>query len=206
MTRLIAFLSLFLLSGTLPGLQPGFAFQDPPDIETIKFDWSKERIGWEQNPFSGTVESFEEMRVRSRNEKRINDAKKTGSSGEVNRLEREARVDEALAAAHRKKGPARYAFLYRLTVKNTGKKTIKAIDWDYVFIDGMTEGEVGRQQFTSEETISPGKRKELSLMTKSPPTRSISVHALEKNERKGLTEQVILVRIAYADGTVWERP
>lgn len=199
------FLMLVLLAATLASPQSCFTFQDPPDVQMIKHDWSKERIGWEQNPFTGPVESFEEMRVRSRNEKRINDAKKTGNTGEVNRLEREARVDAAIAAGHRQKGPARYAFLYKLTVKNTGPKTIKAIDWDYVFFDSDSESEVGRQQFTSDERIPPGKSKELTVFTNRPPSRTISVYALDKNERKGLAGQVVLMRLEYADGSVWQR-
>ncbi len=182
------------------------ALQDPPDLQVLKSDWSKERIGWEQNPFNGAVESFEEMRVRSRNERRIDDAKKRGNSGEVNKLEREAQVDATIAAARRKKGPPRYAFLYKVVIKNTGPTAIKLVDWDYIFVDSMTQDEVGRHQFTSEEKISSGKSKELTVMASQPPARTISVYALDKNERKGLTGEVVVMRVEFTDGSVWQRP
>ena len=35
---------------------------------------------------------------------------------------------------------------------------------------------------------------------------AVSVHALDKRERAGLNEQVVLVRVLYEDGTVWQRP
>lgn len=182
------------------------AAQDFPDLQVLKSDWSKERIGWEQNPFTGAVESFEEMRVRSRNERRIDDAKKRGNTGEVNKLEREAQVDATIASARRQKGPARYAFLYKVRVKNTGQKAIKVVDWDYIFVDSMTQDEVGRHQFTTEEKISPGKSKELTVMASQPPSKTISVYALDKNERKGLTGEVVVIRVEFTDGSVWQRP
>ncbi|HEX8422592.1 MAG TPA: hypothetical protein VF634_04235, partial [Pyrinomonadaceae bacterium] len=32
----------------------------PPDLIVIKSSWSKERLGWERDPFSGPVENFDE--------------------------------------------------------------------------------------------------------------------------------------------------
>ncbi|MDQ3755420.1 MAG: hypothetical protein M3371_11910, partial [Acidobacteriota bacterium] len=63
-----------------------------------------------------------------------------------------------------------------------------------------------RHEFTSVEKISPGKSKELSFFIPAPPTRTISVHEFGKNERDGLSEQIILVRVLYTDGTIWQRP
>ena len=53
--------------------------------------------------------------------------------------------------------------------------------------------------------IGPGKNKELTFQVSSPPAKTISVYALDKNERRGLSEAVVLVRIAYTDGSVWLR-
>lgn len=78
-------------------------------------------------------------------------------------------------------------------------------DWDYVFFDAATGAEVGRRQFTGLEKISPGKTKELTFQVSSPPAQTISVYSLDKNERRGLSEAVVLVRVAYADSSVWLR-
>jgi hypothetical protein len=177
-----------------------------PDLQILKFSWTKERIGWERDPFSGAVESYDEMRIRARNEKRVEDAKKGGSSGEVDKLKREARDDDEAIARQRQKAPARYVFIYRLSIKNTGARTIKAIDWDYIFLDAVSRSELGRQQFTSEEKIDPGKARELTIRIRKPPTQTISVSSFEKNEREVLSEQVMVVRIEYTDGTFWQRP
>ena len=179
---------------------------DLPQLAVLKYSWNKERVGWERDPFSGPVENFDEMRVRARNEKRILDAKRGGNSAEVNKLERDARSDQALISEIHKNTPARYRFVYKTSIRNDGTKTIKAIDWDYVFYDVGSQTEVGRRQFTSLEKIAPGKTKELKFFIKGPPTRTISVQALNKNERVNLGEAIVVVRVEYEDGSVWQHP
>lgn len=178
---------------------------DPPGVQVVKYSWTKERIGWERDPFSGPIESFDEMRVRTRNEKRIMDAKRGGSQVEANKAERDALTDQALINTLHKAPRARYGFVYRTIVQNNQAKSISAIDWDYVFFDLETGAELSRREFGSAEKISPGKEKELKFFIPNPPTKTISVQALNKNERTGLGERVELVRVQYADGTVWER-
>lgn len=90
--------------------------------------------------------------------------------------------------------------------KITPARTIKEMDWDYVFTDATTGEELGRREFTSVEKIGGGKRKELSVLLAAPPTQRISVYALGKNERNGLAERVSIVRILYDDGTSWQAP
>lgn len=186
--------------------QPGTRKPDAPGILVVKFTWSKERVGWEQDPFSGPIENFDEMRVRARNEKRISDAKKGGSAAEVSRAERDARTDQALISSIHQSSRPRYGFVYKVWVQNNGDKVIKAIDWDYVFIDKSAQIEVGRKQFTSEQKISPGKTKELQFFIPSPPTKTINLNALNRRERDGLEEAVVVIRVEYSDGTAWQRP
>ena len=182
-----------------------FTPQDPSGVEVVKSSWSKVRIGWERDPFSGPIENFDETRARQRNEKRIEDAKR-GNSSEIDKIRREAKADAANIAAKHKDPPSRYVFIYKATIRNTSTKAIKSIDWDYIFLERGTENELGRQQFTSEEKIAPGKTKELVVTITKPPTKTISLTALNNNERGSLDGRVILVRIDYADGTSWQLP
>ena len=183
----------------------GIVCAQQPDAEVVKFSWSKERIGWERDPFSGPIENFDETRARQRNERRIEDAKR-GNSAEIDKIRREAKADAANIAVKHKDPPSRYVFVYKTTIKNASTKAIKSIDWDYVFLERGTENEIGRQQFTSEEKISPGKTKELVVTITKPPTKTISLTALNENERGTLDGRVIVVRIDYADGTSWQLP
>jgi hypothetical protein len=173
--------------------------QQPASVEVVKASWSKIRIGWERDPFGGPLENFDEMRSRVRNERRV-------ASGGGERARREMKADEANLAAVRAKKPSQYYFIYKTKIKNNHTVAITQIDWDYVFFERDTENELGRQEFTSDEQIGPGKTKELVVTLTSPPTRTISVTSLNLEERNRLSEKIILVRVKYADGHVWQPP
>ena len=155
---------------------------DAPDVTIVKFSWNKERINWEGDPFGGPVENFDDMRVRTRNDRRVE-----------------------VAIARQPPRP-RYVFVYELSIKNSSSKPIKAIDWDYVFFDADSRNETGRLQISSEEKIAPGKNKELKIYTSRPPTATVSAHELNDKERQNISEQVFIMRVVYSDGSVWQRP
>jgi hypothetical protein len=195
----VVLLSMLILSGVVYAQAPG-----DPAIELVKYSWSKERLNWEGNPFGGPNENFHQMQFRSRSEKRVSDAKRSNSA-EVGKLEKEAKADAAIVESENKNSaPPRYYFIYRASMKNLSPKAIKEIDWDYVFVDAVNGDELDRRQFTSVQNIGPGKQKELVFTLTTPPTRRISVQALDKKERFGIGERVEIVRVTYADGSVWE--
>jgi len=204
----LAVLLLFVAAVATTGVnaQSPAVAKDPPDLQIVKFSWSKERLGWERDPFSGPIENFDEMRVRSRNEKRIDDAKRGGNSSEADRIKREAKADSAILEQQRRRSPPRYGFMYKLSVRNTGAKAIKSLDWDHVFFDPATETETGRHRFTGDEKIGSGKQREFSVFIPAPPSRTVSVDKLIKGERDSIGERVVIMLIKYADGSVWQRP
>jgi hypothetical protein len=187
---------MVLLAASLPAVgilaQTPAAPVGPPGIRIVKHGWSKERIAWERDPFDSTVEGSNEVRDRVSRERR------RAVSIMQQRAEREAE-----AAKSRPPAPPRYAFSYRLSVRNAGPKAIREFDWDFVFTDAATGEELGRREFTSAEKIGPGKRKEITVLAASPPIHRISVYTLGKRERDGLVERVEVVRILYDDGSVW---
>jgi len=201
---LVALAALSAVAYARTQQQPAASQPDASGLSVVKFGWEKERVNWERDPFGGPVENFEEMRVRARNEKRIDDAKRGGGQ-DVDRIRREARADSALLEIARQKGPPRYGFRYKLSVRNDGAKAVKELDWDYVFTDATTHEELGRHKFASEGHVAPGKARDFSFFIPNPPTLRVSAYALDKNERAGLDEQIVLVRILYEDGTVWEK-
>jgi len=198
---------LFVLStSVIVNAQVAGPVGESAGVAVLKYSWTKERIGWQQDPFGGPIENSDEMRVRARNEKRVMDAKKGGNGSELSRAERDAKTDEALISRIHQNTRARYGFVYKASVQNNGQKTIKSIDWDYVFFDLGTNNEVGRRQFTSEQKIPPGRARELSFFIPHPPTKTISIEALDKHERDGLGERVELIRVQFSDGTSWQIP
>ena len=196
------YLCLILLL-SIPGIasaQKPSAPTDPSGIEVLKFSWSKERIGWEHDPFGGPIENFDEMRARSRSERQVQGAKQGG------KVQQDAKADAANLAVLHKTTPSQYVFTYKMTVRNLSNKTIKAVDWDYIFLDKSTNTELGPQQFTSEEKIGPGKSKELIVAIRKPPSHTISVTALNKGEADSLLGRILILGVQYSDGTAWQAP
>ena len=105
---------------------------------------------------------------------------------------------ELLADTHR--------FVYQITIRNSGNKTIESIDWDYIFIHPETQAEVGRRQFHTEEKIRPYKRTSLIEYSRSPPTKVISITALSQPESNRFIEKVVIRRVTYEDGIDWQNP
>lgn len=201
--KVISVTLLLVLMGSFAGAH--VVLQDSTVVEVVKFSWNKERIGWERDPFGGPIENFDEVRARTRNEKRIEDAKR-GNSAEIDKIRTEAKADAANIETKHQNAPARYVFVYKATVKNKSNKTIKLVDWDYIFRDESNGTEINRQQFTSEERIAPSKAKELTVIISKPPTQTISVTSLNTSERDSLKGQVVLMKIEFTDGTIWQQP
>jgi hypothetical protein len=176
----------------------------PPEVVVLKYSWAKERVNWQSDPFAATVENFDDVRRRVGDQRRAERARGSGNTAEAAKIEQETRAEQVIRA--RPPAPPRYAFRYKISVRNAGAKAIRELDWDYVFTDATTGEELGRREFTGVEKIAPGREKELNFMTHSAPARRISVQSLNKKERDGLVEQVVLVRVLYEDGSVWRRP
>lgn len=169
------------------------AADEPPAIEIIKHGWEKVRIDWMKDPLtSPTGENFYEMRTRVSTERRPRSA-----------LE-EKNISTAREEKQKPTPPPRYIFEYRIAIQNNSSKAIKEFDWDYVFIDSATAELLGRREFTSVEKVAASKRKELRILVSSPPTNRISVHSLGKNEHAGVIEKILISRIMYDDGSVWQ--
>jgi len=67
-----------------------------------------------------------------------------------------------------------------VTLRNDGERTIKSIDWDYIFIDPITKQELARHQFTSDERIKSGKSKEVSVLYFISPVKTVDARLLKK--------------------------
>src|SRR5436190_11690021 len=159
-----------------------------PAVEVVKSSWNKERIGWENDPFRGPIENFDEMRARTRNEKRITDAK-LGSGGSADKVKVDAAADAANIATQHQQTTSRYVFMYKTTIRNLSEKTILSVDWDYVFLDKMDNTELNRHQFTSDEKIGLGKAREQVVNPQRPPLRTIGVPLLTTNNAESTLGQ-----------------
>jgi hypothetical protein len=175
-------------------------------VVIVKFSWNKERI----RPLASvaSLASQDELIQQSRREQQLTIARNTGDRGTTTKLETQISNDKeakAKAKAQQTELP-RDGYRYKVTLRNESAMTIKSIDWDYVFVDPITEQELARHQFTSDETIKSGKSKELSVLYLTPPVKTVDARSLGKKDPAPFIEQVIVARIQFSDGSVWQHP
>lgn len=194
-------LSLFILcsTGSLAATS-----QETGEIEILNFSWTKERI--RQRPSMLPMASSGELIRQSRSEAQLAAARNSANRGAASKIETQISNDEQAAAKARQTAPPDDAYRYVVKLRNGGSKVIKSIDWDYLFIDPDTMTVLSRHQFTSDETIKPGKSREFSVLYLLPPVQTVSVKMLGKKRLANFKEQVVLMRIQYSDGSVWQHP
>ncbi len=173
-------------------------------LVVLKFRWDKERIMPRASVSS--LASQDELIRQSQRERQLAAARNSSDKATVTRIETQiGNHDEAIAKA-RQTAASRDGYRYKVTLRNEGLKTIKSVDWDYLFLDPLSLLEVARHQFTSDESIKPGKSKEVSVLYLIPPVKTVSARMLNNKESMSFTEQVVVARIQFSDGSVWQRP
>jgi hypothetical protein len=97
-------------------------------------------------------------------------------------------------------------YVYEMTVRNTGKKSIRGLTWEYVFYESGNEIEVGRRRFVSRISIGSGKTKTVMMRSALPPTGTIDARNANGKSKDPYSEQVVIQSVEFADGTAWRSP
>jgi hypothetical protein len=204
MRRAFFLLFLFLLGAasaaaqtppaTVPATPPPAA---PPDLVVLQKKWQSHvrNPALDADPFDAN-DDFE----TARQEQRINEIRNT-----IRARGNEAREPTPSLKNNKIGNPDSkqiMTYVYRAKVKNTGSKTIRVIDWGYTFLDPETRQEIGRHLYTTKVKLRPGQDSELVGRSGKPQTSTVSV----KNAGKEPGEQIIIYRVQYDDGSVWQPP
>jgi hypothetical protein len=96
-------------------------------------------------------------------------------------------------------------FGFRVKVQNQSTKGIEIIFWEYQFIDTSNPTAVTRRQFLCGVNIKPDKAKELQAFGLSGPSEVVSVGSLANKSGNPFQENVVINRVEYADGSIWQR-
>lgn len=168
----------------------------PPDLVVLQKKWKTytRNPALDADPFDAN-EEFEDARQAQR----VNDIRNAiRARGSESREPPPARVSKI----NNPDSKQIVTYVYRAKVKNTGAKTIRVIDWGYTFLDPDTQQELGRHLYTTKVKIRPGQDNELVGRSAKPQTSIVNV----KNAGKELSEQVVIFRVQYDDGSVWQPP
>jgi hypothetical protein len=96
-------------------------------------------------------------------------------------------------------------FAYRVKVQNTGTSVIEVLFWEYQFVDSLNTTNVTRHQFLCGVSLRPGKDKELEGFSISSPSNVIDVDSLAKKNTNPFQETILINRVEYSDGAIWQR-
>jgi hypothetical protein len=96
-------------------------------------------------------------------------------------------------------------YTYRVKVQNPGAKAIEVLFWEYQFEETANPSNLTRRQFLCGVQLKGGKEKELQAFGGSGPAGAISAESLGNKTANPFAERVVINRIEYADGTIWQR-
>ena len=173
---------------------------DPPDVIVIEKSWHKQprTEGRDSNPLSPNEALISQTRAE-KTEIRNRDYSLPNQPTEPRMPSPEARPIPPPPSVIT-------TYVYKMKVKNNGPKTIKSVDWEYQFLDPNSNEVMGYRRITSNTKLSPGKTKVLERRFTRQPTLLVNADRLDKKYKDQFTERLIIHRIQYTDGSVWERP
>jgi hypothetical protein len=179
---------------------------DPPGIDVVKISWSKnvQRPDLSRDTAGPVFDNRDPMQK----EKEIFLSQITakmpgGNDGPKENPNRRSSGQAAPEAIDPTKTKDQY--IYNLKIKNGGDKTIKSVQWTYLFLDKVTNEEVGRHEFHSVTKLGPKSSKTISEAVLSPPTRVVSAGKPGTDYHNAYTEKAVISRVEFSDGSSWQR-
>jgi hypothetical protein len=114
-------------------------------------------------------------------------------------------LEKSVQESRTVKPKATDGFAYKIKVQNPGAKTIEIVFWEYQFQDPADPSLVARRQFLCGVNIATEKGKELEGFSLSGPSEVVNVNTLANKSQNPLKEKVLINRVEYSDGSVWQR-
>ncbi|MDQ3745231.1 MAG: hypothetical protein M3444_12680 [Acidobacteriota bacterium] len=96
-------------------------------------------------------------------------------------------------------------FAYRIKVRNAGAKAVEVLFWEYQFVESANPSNVARRQFLCGVPLKPGKEREVLAFSPSGPSGTVSAETLADQSRNSFQEKVVINRVEYSDGSIWQR-
>ncbi|HXM36598.1 MAG TPA: hypothetical protein VN920_15495 [Pyrinomonadaceae bacterium] len=202
--RNLLLLSL-LLTCVSPKQNPA-APQDAAPVVVLGSKWFKSRQIVENQVTEPSVPA-REMIPQNKNYQRnarINDPVGARDPNEDTIDGRSAAIEKNVQESRRAPKPVD-GFSYRAKIQNASTRVVEIVFWEYQFIDPANPGFMARRQFLCGVKINPAKERELQAFSLSGPSDVISVQSSGNKSESAFQEKVVINRVEYADGTIWQR-
>lgn len=198
--------TFFLISLLLSLLVP-FQVPTTTPLTVTSFKWSRARRTGDTTETEGAAPAramIPQNRNFARNA-RVNDPQGARDPNADTLDGRSAAMEKSVAESRSGKTGPVDGFAYRVKVQNTSQRIVEVVFWEYQFRDPANADLVARRQFLCGVNIPPGKGKELEGFSLSGPSEVVSVKTLADNSAKPFEENVLINRIEFTDGAMWQR-
>jgi hypothetical protein len=199
--------TLLMLTFLLAPFAPLQGAGDGSAMEVAGYKWTKSRQVVERPDTQGTTPAAA-MTPADRNferNRRVNDPAGVRDPKADTIDGRSAALDKAVREARSPKSVEVEGFAYKVKVRNTAAKVVEVLFWEYQFEEAADPSNLARRQFLCGVQIKAGKDKELLAWSASGPNGAISIDSLANRAESPYRERVVVNRIEYADGTIWQR-
>lgn len=173
--------------------------QKPSDVEVVKFNWTSSMVltapASPSFPVTSSTVSASGTRVLAPTAK-----------GEPGPAEIFDPTGTGLPPSRRPTASTQTVSDYKFTVsiRNTGSKTIVAIQWAYLFDPKDSAHEGLAYLFMTKTNIAPGKEKTLTDSVSSAGSSKGPTKMPSKDSRAFFNERIAILRLDYADGSSWQ--
>jgi hypothetical protein len=199
--------TLLMLTFLLAPFAPFQGAADGSAMEVAGYKWTKSRQVIEKADTQGTTPAAA-MTAADRNferNRRVNDPAGVRDPKADTIDARSAALDKAVRESRSPKTVEIDGFAYKVKVRNTAAKVVEVLFWEYQFEEAADPSNLARRQFLCGVQIKAGKDKELLAWSASGPNGTISIDSLANRAESPYRERVVVNRIEYADGTIWQR-
>ena len=205
MTTLL--LLMFILTIVLPN-QSGPSPDKGSSVEVVSAKWSKSRLTTEQTQANSANVAPAPAVTKADiiyNSRRVSAPPGERSPTADSTDARAAQLERTVQESRTPKPRVVDGFAYRVKLRNAGTKAIEILFWEYQFSEPSNPSTMVRRQFLCGVKIKPGKEKEVLSFSLSGPSDVISVENLADKSGNPFRENVVINRVEYADGSIWQR-
>jgi hypothetical protein len=196
-----------ILLGLLIPYQLPRSNNETSPLTVTSFKWARARRTVEAPVADGTVPAramIPQNRNFARNA-RINDPAGVRDPNADSVDGRSEALEKSVQQSRATKPKTTDGFVYHVKVQNPGAKVVEIIFWEYQFQDPSDPSLLARRQFLCGVSIGTDKSKELEGFSLSGPSDVVSVSTLANKSEHPFKENVLVNRIEYADGSIWQR-
>ena len=173
-----------------------------PTVTVVSFKWStihqtyqKQDVPTTSPPPEMTAANKSAARAARVNNPMIPDPNENTIDGRSAAMEK-ARNTTSKSSADR--------FEYTARIRNAADKPVDVIFWEYQFTDPANGNSLTRRQFLCGVKLKPNKEVELQAFSLLGPSQV--VQASTNKTSAPPQEKVVINRVEFTDGTIWQRP